>query len=91
MAVHLYFTDSMFFSISITSALFAGTILGLAGLVIYVFLRCLLSFTHHAKEPLAVATEIPYLSPMIGMAKKAQFYIDLEYVDGNETRLFVMC
>lgn len=48
---------------------------GLAAL--YVFLRCLLTFTHNAKEPPALATEIPFLGPIIGMRKKAKFYIEL--------------
>jgi hypothetical protein len=43
----------------------------------YIFLRCLLAFTHDAKEPIALATEIPFLSPLIGMRKKARFNIDI--------------
>jgi hypothetical protein len=43
----------------------------------YIFLRCLLAFTHDAKEPVALATEIPFLSPLIGMRKKARFNIDI--------------
>lgn len=56
----------------------SSAIIGLSSLVTtYVFLRFLLSYTHEEKEPTAVATEIPFLSPMIGMAKKAKFYTDL--------------
>jgi hypothetical protein len=43
----------------------------------YVFLRCLLALTQDAKEPPALETAIPFLSPVIGMRKKAKFYIDL--------------
>lgn len=43
----------------------------------YLFLRCLLTFTHDVKEPPALATEIPFLGPIIGMRKKAKFYMDL--------------
>ena len=43
----------------------------------YIFLRCLLVFTHDAKEPVALATEVPFLSPLIGMRKKARFNIDI--------------
>jgi hypothetical protein len=46
----------------------------------YIFLRCLLAFTHDAKEPIALATEIPFLSPLIGMRKKARFNIDIRLV-----------
>jgi hypothetical protein len=38
-----------------------------------VFLRFLLLYTHDEKEPTAVATQIPFVSAMIGMAKKAKF------------------
>ncbi|CAO2657099.1 Nn.00g059020.m01.CDS01 [Neocucurbitaria sp. VM-36] len=56
----------------------AYLVLSVSGAIaIYVFLRCLLAFTHDAKEPTAIATEIPFLSPVIGMRKKAKFYIDL--------------
>ena len=43
----------------------------------YLFLHFLLSFTQDAREPPVLASEIPFLSPLIGMRKKAKFYIDL--------------
>ena len=56
----------------------SSAIIGLSSLVTaYLFLRFLLSYTHGEKEPAAVATEIPFLSPIIGMAKKAKFYTEL--------------
>ena len=56
----------------------SSAVIGLSSLATtYVFLRVLLSYTHDEKEPAAVATEIPFLSPMIGMAKKAKFYTHL--------------
>jgi hypothetical protein len=59
----------------------SSALLTVSGLVAgYVFLRFLLSFTHDAKEPPALKTAIPFLSPIIGMRKKAKFYIDLRYV-----------
>jgi hypothetical protein len=62
----------------------SGAIIGLSSLLTtYVFLRFLLSYTHDENEPTALATEIPFLSPMIGMAKKAKFYTDLRYIDYN--------
>jgi hypothetical protein len=62
----------------------SSAIIGLSSLVTtYLFLRFLLSYTHDENEPTAVATGIPFLSPMIGMAKKAKFYTDLRYVHYN--------
>ncbi len=56
----------------------SSLVIGLSSLVTtYVFLRLLLSYTHDGKEPVAVATEIPFLSPILGMAKKARFYTEL--------------
>jgi hypothetical protein len=53
-------------------------VLYISGVIaLYIFLRCLLAFTHDAKEPVALATEIPFLSPLIGMRRKARFNIDL--------------
>jgi len=46
----------------------------------YVFLRLLLASTHHHHEPKALATSIPFLSPLLGMSKKGKFYTDLRYV-----------
>lgn len=48
--------------------------------VIYVFLRYLLAFTQDNKEPVALATKIPFLSPIMGMRKKAKFYLDMRSV-----------
>lgn len=56
----------------------SSVLLVISGLAVtYVFLRFLLAFTHNAKEPPALATEIPFLSPIVGMRKKGKFYIDL--------------
>jgi hypothetical protein len=56
----------------------SSIIVGLSSLAVtYVFLRILLSSTHYDREPIAVATEIPFLSPLFGMAKKGKFYTDL--------------
>lgn len=65
----------------------SSAILGLSSLLtIYVFLRFLLSYTHRETEPPTVATEIPFLSPMIGMAKTAKFYIELRWVSCDWAR-----
>lgn len=42
----------------------------------YLFLRALLSFTQDASEPHALATSIPFISPLIKMAKQSEFYIE---------------
>ncbi len=44
----------------------------------YILLRALLHFTHDAREPRAVATSIPFISPLIGMLLfKVKFYVRL--------------
>jgi hypothetical protein len=59
----------------------SSAIIGLSSLAAtYVFVRMLLAYTHNDREPTAVATEIPFLSPLIGMAKKSKFYTDLRCV-----------
>jgi hypothetical protein len=59
----------------------SSAIIGLSSLAAtYVFVRVLLAYTHYDREPTAVATEIPFISPLIGMAKKGKFYTDLRYV-----------
>ncbi|KAF2142289.1 uncharacterized protein K452DRAFT_248906 [Aplosporella prunicola CBS 121167] len=55
----------------------SGAIVAASLVTTYVFLRFLLSYTHDEKEPPAVATEIPFLGPIIGMGKKSKFYTDL--------------
>ncbi|KAF2267292.1 cytochrome P450 [Lojkania enalia] len=45
--------------------------------VTYVFLRFLLTYIHDAKEPPALETQIPFISPIIGMRKKMKFYMGL--------------
>jgi hypothetical protein len=56
----------------------SSIIIGLSSLAVtYVFLRVLLTYTHHDREPTSVATELPFISPLIGMAKKGEFYTDL--------------
>jgi hypothetical protein len=46
----------------------------------YAFLQCLLKYTQDAREPPALATSIPFISPIIGMMrKKTKFYIQLRY------------
>lgn len=54
----------------------------LGGLVAtYFFLRFLLHLTQDAKEPPAIVTGIPFVSPLIGMAReKSGFYTRLRYV-----------
>ena len=46
----------------------------------YIFLRFVITLTQDAREPPVVETAIPFLSPMIGMRKKAQYHIDLRRV-----------
>ena len=46
----------------------------------YAFLRVLLAYTQDDNEPEAPATSIPFLNPLLGMARKAQFYTDLRCV-----------
>lgn len=54
--------------------------LTLAGTVVstvatYVFLRALLYLTQHVNEPRAVSTSIPFLGPLVGMARhKSKFH-----------------
>ncbi|PVH98078.1 cytochrome P450 [Periconia macrospinosa] len=56
----------------------SSVVAGLGSLVAtYVFLRLLLALTQDDNEPKALATSIPFLSPLLGMARKGQFYIDL--------------
>ena len=70
----------------------SSAIFGVSSLVTtYVFMRFLLSYTHDEKEPTAVATELPFISPMIGMAKKARFYTELRQVDFSWARKGVVC
>ena len=65
-------------SLSLSVGMVSSVVTGLAFLVAtYTFLRLLLAYTHDANEPKAIATSIPFLSPLIGMAKKGQFYIDI--------------
>lgn len=46
----------------------------------YVFLRLLLHFTQDPREPPAVETAIPFISPIVGMlTKKVDFYTGLRY------------
>lgn len=46
----------------------------------YGFLRLLLSWTQDRREPKALATWIPFISPMIGMSRhKTNFYVMLRY------------
>lgn len=56
----------------------SNVIAGLGSLAaLYAFLRFLLSYTQDSNEPRALATSLPFLSPLIGMAKKGKFYTDL--------------
>ena len=43
----------------------------------YIFLYALLSITQDAKEPQALANSIPFISPLIRMAKQKEFYIQV--------------
>ncbi|KAF1996687.1 cytochrome P450 [Amniculicola lignicola CBS 123094] len=56
----------------------SSLLLGLSGLLAtYVFLHFLLMLTQNPQEPRALATGIPFLSPIIGMRKKGKFYTEL--------------
>ena len=47
----------------------------------YLFLRFLLEFTQDAKEPPAILTGIPFLSPLISMIReKSNFHTHLRFV-----------
>ncbi|CAN8104370.1 unnamed protein product [Discula destructiva] len=47
-------------------------------IITYVFLRGLLQFTQDKKEPPAIETRIPFLTPIIGMFKeKSRYYVRL--------------
>lgn len=71
-------TDYLYLAMATITSSFLLPVSGL--LATYVFLRFLLAFTHDPKEPPALATEIPFLSPLLGMRKKKKFYIELRYV-----------
>ncbi|KAJ4392035.1 hypothetical protein N0V93_005656 [Gnomoniopsis smithogilvyi] len=44
----------------------------------YVFHRFLLQFTQHAKEPPAIETGIPFITPLVGMIReKSKYYVRL--------------
>lgn len=50
----------------------------------YVFLRVLLHFTQDAREPPAIESGIPFISPIIGMIRqKSGYYIRLRSVASN--------
>lgn len=50
-------------------------------LATYLFLRFLLHVTQDAREPPAIVTGIPFLSPMLGMIReKSRFYLRLRFV-----------
>ncbi|KAI0140446.1 hypothetical protein GGR57DRAFT_509429 [Xylariaceae sp. FL1272] len=53
-----------------------GTIIAAAAGVLstIVFLRALLSFTHNAREPPALATTIPFLEPVYGLLRSNSLY-----------------
>lgn len=52
------------------------TISGVAIAAIYIVFRAILHFTQDAKEPLAIGTIIPFISPVLGMlAHKSKFYV----------------
>jgi hypothetical protein len=71
---HAANTQTATTTLVMTSIAFAG-LSSLAAT--YVFLRFLLAYTHHENEPKALATSIPFISPLLGMAKKGKFYTDL--------------
>jgi hypothetical protein len=59
----------------------SSAVVGLGSLAAtYMFLRFLLAYTHDDNEPKALATSIPFLSPLLGMSKKGKFYTGLRYV-----------
>lgn len=45
--------------------------------VTYVFFRLLLSYTQDKREPPAVETLLPFISPILGMGKKNAFYVGI--------------
>jgi hypothetical protein len=49
--------------------------------VLYLILHLILNITQDKREPPAIATSIPFLSPILGMSRKqSKFYIDLRQV-----------
>lgn len=52
-----------------------------AAMVLYLSLHLVLNITQDKREPPAIATSIPFLSPILGMSrKKSKFYIELRQV-----------
>lgn len=59
-----------------------------AAVTIYAFLQWLLKYTQDAREPPALATSLPFISPLIGMLrKKTKFYIQLRYENDERVPL----
>jgi hypothetical protein len=49
--------------------------------IFYLSLHLILQITQENREPPAIATSIPFLSPILGMSrKKSRFYVELRQV-----------
>jgi hypothetical protein len=63
------------------------TVLGAVGVAVaaattfYLSLHLILQITQEKREPPAIATSIPFVSPILGMSrKKSKFYVELRQV-----------
>lgn len=51
-------------------------------IVLYLLLQCLLHVTQSTREPSLVESKVPFIDPVIGMAKyQAKYLASLGYVD----------
>jgi hypothetical protein len=58
-----------------------GAVVVAAATIFYLFLHLILQITQEKREPPAIATAIPFLSPILGMSrKKSKFYVELRQV-----------
>jgi hypothetical protein len=58
-----------------------GAVVVAAATIFYLFLHLILQITQEKREPPAIATAIPFLSPILGMLrKKSKFYVELRQV-----------
>lgn len=59
----------------------AVLVAAVAAKIFYLSLHLILQITQDKREPPAIATSIPFLSPILGMSrKKSKFYIELRQV-----------
>jgi hypothetical protein len=62
-------------------AIVPGAVIVAAATIFYLSLHLILQITQDKREPPAIATSIPFLSPILGMSrKKSKFYIELRQV-----------